>query len=143
MSREAQLAALEERYRVSHQEREQLSEKLTESEKYQGTMMSILAEMVCFIIIIIILIIIRKQTIVKKLKRQSKLQNNPMYISFISIHFHSFFSWVGRCSEGWIARDKLLLPSERTQCRIMIIIITIIMLIYRQNYSHINEWRSL
>lgn len=47
MSREAQLAALEERYRVSHQEREQLSEKLTESEKYQGTMMSILAEMVC------------------------------------------------------------------------------------------------
>lgn len=46
MSREAQLAALEERYRVSHQEREQLSEKLTESEKYRGTMMSILAEMV-------------------------------------------------------------------------------------------------
>ena len=47
--REAQLSVLEERYRVSHEEQDQLSERLAESEKYQGTMMAMIAELVCWI----------------------------------------------------------------------------------------------
>lgn len=45
-SREEQLDVLEKRYAVCHKERDDLNEKLIESEKYQGTVMSMLSDLV-------------------------------------------------------------------------------------------------
>lgn len=45
--REEQLSVLEKRYGVCHRERDELNEKLMESEKFHGTVMSALSEMVC------------------------------------------------------------------------------------------------
>ena len=44
--REEQLSVLEKRYDVCHKERDELNEKLIESEKFHGTMMSTISEMV-------------------------------------------------------------------------------------------------
>ncbi len=44
--REEQLDVLEKRYNVCHKERDELNEKLIESEKFHGTVMGILNEMV-------------------------------------------------------------------------------------------------
>ena len=44
--REEQLDVLEKRYNVRHKERDELNEKLIESEKFHGTVMRILNEMV-------------------------------------------------------------------------------------------------
>ena len=46
MCREEQLDVLEKRYNVCHKERDELNEKLIESEKFHGTVMGILNEMV-------------------------------------------------------------------------------------------------